>query len=480
VRNGRGVAAACVAVLMLAAACSRSGDDTTGANNTSGGATTTTAAANTVGTFGDLKNVCGPKPAGATLTASDTGVTATSIQVSTVSDPGFAGRPGLNQELFDSATAFSKWCNAQGGINGRKITLKLRDAKLTQFQQVVIAACQEKDFMMVGGGAVFDDQGQKARLACGLPTIAGYVVTPQATEADLTYQPAPNTVKYVASGDLVWLQNKYPDAIKKVMFITGAISTTEFVAKRYREAVEAMGWHVINTIEYNPAGESTWRPFAEQLKTAGAKGLVWVGEPSNLANLMKALVDIGYKLDFVRTDANHEDLGLIANGGSAVNGVYVRSIMHPFLTAKDAADNPATVQYRAIVKQYVGAKGKIASLGVQGTSAWLLFAKAATACGADLTRDCVWANIAKVKDWTGGGLHAPQDVAGGTVADCFVLEEVQNGAFVRPDINANTGIFSCDPKNVYTVKNPERFGTGAKCPNPAYASDPKPSNCANK
>jgi ABC-type branched-subunit amino acid transport system substrate-binding protein len=480
VANRRGLAGVLLVVAIVAAACSRGGDDSSSTNNTSGGATTTAAAASTVGTFGDLKNVCGPKPAGATLTASDTGVTATSIQLSTVSDVGFSGRPGLNQELWDAATAFSKWCNAQGGINGRKITLKLRDAKLTQFQQVVIAACEEKDFMMVGGGATFDDQGQSTRLGCGLPTIAGYVVTPQATEADLTYQPVPNPVGSVATGAYNWLAQKYPDAIKKTMIVTGAIPTTEFVAARYKETLQSLGWNIINTIEYNPAGEATWRPFAEQLKTSGTKALVWVGEPSFLGNFMKAISDIGYKLDFTSTDANHYDPSLIASGGSAVNGVYIRSVFHPFLTDAQAKDDPATVQYRQIVKQYVGPKGKIAYLGVQGTSGWLLFAKAATECGADLTRDCVWANIAKIKDWTGGGLSAPQDVADNTPPVCFDLVTVQNAQFTLADINPNNGIYSCDPKNLYKIKNPARFGTGAKCPNSAYATDPKPSNCARK
>ena len=64
-------------------------------------------------------------------------MTADSIQVSTFSDPGFQGRLGLNQEMFDTAEAFSKWCNDHGGINGRKIVLKERDAKLTEFQQRV-------------------------------------------------------------------------------------------------------------------------------------------------------------------------------------------------------------------------------------------------------------------------------------------------------------------------------------------------------
>src|SRR5262249_49522779 len=157
-----------------------------------------------------------------------------------------------------------------------------RDAKLTEFQQRVIEACQQKDFMMVGGGAVFDDTGQKERLACGLPTIAGYVVTPQAAEADLTYQPVPNPLKTLADGDWVWLGKQFPDATKKVAVITGAISTTETVARRYQEAMKDLGWKTVYSDTYNPNGESNWRPKAEGIKSSGAKALVWVGEPKFL------------------------------------------------------------------------------------------------------------------------------------------------------------------------------------------------------
>ena len=118
-------------------------------------------------------------------------MTADSLQVSTFSDPGFQGRLGLNQELFDTADAFTSWCNEHGGIHGRKIVLEKRDAKLAEYQQRVIEACDQGDFFMVGGGAVFDDTGQQDRLACGLPAIPGYVVTPAAIEADLSIQPVP-------------------------------------------------------------------------------------------------------------------------------------------------------------------------------------------------------------------------------------------------------------------------------------------------
>ena len=192
-------------LVLLVAACGRDSEDT--AEEPDPGSETTEAPEGTTaegegeeaelglddGAFGDLGVLCQPAPEGETLAAgTDPGVTAESIQVSTFSDPGFSGRPGLNQEMFDTAEAFTNWCNEHGGINGRTIDLKLRDAKLTEFQQRVIEACDEGDFFSVGGGAVFDDTGQPDRLACGLPIIFGYAVTAQAAESDLSMQPVPN------------------------------------------------------------------------------------------------------------------------------------------------------------------------------------------------------------------------------------------------------------------------------------------------
>jgi ABC-type branched-subunit amino acid transport system substrate-binding protein len=322
---------------------------------------------------------------------------------------------------------------------------------------------------------VFDDTGQKERLACDLPTVAGYVVTAQAAGADLTYQSVPNPIGTLPIGDYIWLQKQFPDSIDHVGVLTGSIATTVVVAKRNEEGVKGLGWKIVYESQYNAAGETTWRPFAEAVKNAGVKGLIWVGEPVNLANMLKALSDIGYKLDWARADANHYDPLLISEGGAAANGAYVRSVFYPFLSDEEAKDNPATLQYRHILQDWKKS-AKIAYLGVQGFSAWLLWAKAATDCGTDLTRDCVWANIAKVHDWTGGGLHAPQDVGANKPGDCYAMEQVKDGKFVLADIGATDGIYACDPKNVVTLKG--NYGEGAKCPNPAYATDPKPSNCA--
>ena len=66
-----------------------------------------------------------PRATVRTATATQ-GVTADTIKIATFSDPGFEGRAGLEPEMFDTADRpSSAWCNEHGGINGRKIDIKL-------------------------------------------------------------------------------------------------------------------------------------------------------------------------------------------------------------------------------------------------------------------------------------------------------------------------------------------------------------------
>ena len=123
------VVGACVA--LLAGACSDRGEDSAGGTDSSD----TSAATEGEGggeTFGTMESPCGPAAeTGATATtgaggddpAETQGISADTIQVGTVADPGFSGAPGLNQEIFDAGEAFVAWCNDQGGINGRQLAL---------------------------------------------------------------------------------------------------------------------------------------------------------------------------------------------------------------------------------------------------------------------------------------------------------------------------------------------------------------------
>jgi hypothetical protein len=92
--------------------------------------------------------------------------------------------------------------------------------------------------------------------------------------------------------------------------------------------------------------------------------------------------------------------------------------------------------------------------------AWLLFAKSATMCGANLTVSCVLRNASSETNWTGGGVYAPIAHLGmsdqhPTPSDCFALMQVKGSRFVydRSDTRPNDQIWHCDPKSLFTVTN---------------------------
>jgi hypothetical protein len=429
------------ALVVLAAACGRDSKEA----EPTGETTTSVESGAAAGTFGDLEDVCGPGDAkGATAT----GVTDTEINTAVVSDPGFTGRPGLNQELFDAAKVFAAWCNEAGGINGRKLVVHERDAKLTEYKQRVIESCRE-DFFMVGGGAVFDDTGQQDRLRCLLPTIAGFVVTPQARAADLTIQPVPNPLTDLLIAAQRHVAAQFPESKDHVGYLTGAIATTKIVNDQKLEAAPTVGFKTVYDAAYNPIGEASWTPFAQAIKSAGVRGLQYTGEPENLAKLLIALSEIGYELDWVTADANHVDSKLIDTGGSAVKKVFIAGAVIPYTMAKD---NAATQQYLDLFEKHLPDGKSKAYLGFQGFSAWLLFAQAAKKCGAQLTRRCVFDN-AKVTQWTGGGLHAPTDPSKTAGTGCALVTEATSDGFVVPKgFKATEGIFNCDPENTYKLQ----------------------------
>lgn len=442
-----------VAVMaLLAAACGRSGDE-----QESGGSETTAPAeeqSGGSGDFGDLTEVCGEGDASG---ATAQGVTDDEIAVSVFSDPGFVGRQGLNQELFDAAEVFAAWCNEAGGINGREIVVHERDAALTEYRARMAEACRE-DFFMVGGGAVFDDTGQEDRLNCLLPDIAGYVVTAAAKGADLLVQPVPNTVDAVNVAAQRYVMERFPDSVDAVGYLTGNLPATVAVNDQNQEAAEELGLETVYEAQYNAAGESSWTPLAQALQSNEVEGLQWTGEPENLAKLLAALDDIGYELEWIATAANHIDQKLIDQGGASVRNVFIAGSVVPFFQAED---NEATQQYQDLFEEYLPDGRDQAYLGYQAFSAWLLFAQAVKECGSEVTRRCVFENAQSVEDWTGGGLHAPSNPAESLPPECATITEATPEGFqVATDFEPTEGLFDCSPENV--AETTGDYGTGVK------------------
>ena len=423
------------AVGLLAAACGDRGDDESGGStppeesSENGGETTA------AGDFGELTGVCGPNESGGAV-ADDAdeaqGVDDESIKIGTVADPGFEGRPGLNQEIFDAAEAFVAWCNEAGGINGKQLELTLYDAAITEYQPQIEAAC-ENEFALVGSGAV-QDSLWPVGIECGLVDIAGFSVTPEKAGVagddpmeTRAVQPLPNPADRQIVTGAALLSEEFPDAPANSGILNADLQTLITQKEKEVAAFEQTGSEFVHEATYNVLGEANWAPFAAAIEEAGVTWLRFVGEGENFAQLQQALLEIGYEPDVTFQAPNFYDQNYLDAAGDGAEGTFVEVAFWPF---EEAADNPATQQYLDLMEEQ---GGKVALLGAQAISGWLLFATAAAECDAadDLTRTCLLETAGSVTEWTGGGLHAPTNPADNTGASCGILLQVQDGEFVR-------------------------------------------------
>ena len=431
----RGLVVAVVAVL-LAAGCSSRGEDD---SSSSAGDTqpTETSAAPAAGGFGDLEAVCGPREGGGETPSGDAaetqGITDDSITVGTIADPGFSGRPGLNQEIFDAGTAFVEWCNAAGGINGRQIELNLHDARLTEYTTAANEACAS-DFAVVGDGAVQDNLWATTGHDCGLIDLPAFSVTNAKNGNagdDLVdkgvVQAVPSAADRIQVGPYLQVAEDFPDAISRTGIMYADLDTLIEQKDKNQDALEQLGFTIVSETSYNVLGEANWAPLAQSLAEDDVQVLNFIGEPENLSQLLQSAAEIDYHPEVVIESTNFYDQAFLDSAGAAAEGVLVQSSFTPF---EEAGDNPATQQYLDIVE---AVDGKVALLGAQSVSAWLLFATSVKACDLDddLTRSCVLQHAAETTEWTGGGLHAPTDPSSNSPTECFLLLQVQDGAFVR-------------------------------------------------
>ncbi len=413
--------------------------------------------------FGTLKNVC-HKAKGVNKPKSDRGVTANSLQITTISDAGSTLQAGLNQELWDAATVFTRWCNENGGINGRRILMTKGNAQVVQYKQTVEQACATA-FALVGGGGALDNQGQEARLKCLLPAVPGFVASAQARGAPLSFPALANTVPQLTIGDMQYLVKKF-GANEKVAAVYGDFETTKFTRDQQMTAARGMTPPLASSapgellnIDYPIIGERDWQSIAQQINDSGATGLMFTGQPPDFAALMNALANSGKSpVKWAVSFANMYDQTVINSARAALSRIplYTAVYLTPFEITGDSPQAKAIDEYQALFKKYLP-NGKFHTmLGISGFSAWLLFAQAANECGTNLTRRCLVQNLHKVNSFDAGGLIAPRDPSNPDAASqCYVLMkgtdkgfEIVKDKFLRP--TPGKGVFTCDPKSVYT------------------------------
>jgi ABC-type branched-subunit amino acid transport system substrate-binding protein len=427
-----------LALALVASACSsdREGDDV----SVSASQTTAKPAAEAT-TFGTLDSPCG---AGDAKGATDQGVTAEAIKIGYGDDAGFSNSPGLNHEMSDAVKAFVGWCNDQGGINGRQIDATYYDAKITEVNNVMTDACA-KEFMLVGQGFSLDSSQEVLRRGCGLPSVPGFAVSPQHANGPLKFEPLPVPGDYTVISHGKQLADMFPDKIKHAGVIYANYAATIDSKDKVEPGFKSLGYDFKCEVQYNILGEADWKPLAQKLKQCGAEIVYFVGSPNpNFRNLLEAAAQLEYKPVWWG-DPNLYDQNFAKwNKDGYGDQVYFRSAFTPL---EEAKDNPATQQYIDIVTK---SGGDLGLLGQQSASAFLLWATAAKACGADLTRDCVVGKLKATKEWDAGGFQAKADPGDNLPTQCGVLIKLTGTKFERV-FPKKVDTFDCDPSYAFKV-----------------------------
>ena len=436
------------ALIFVSIGCSNRGEETapletsvapTDAPGTESTSDTTLAPESPTVMFGDLESPCGPAIDGITPTikADENGGSADALQVATPSDKGNSFVPGLNGELYDAGIAFEGWCNAQGGIAGMPLKVIDADAKLFEVPVQMENVCSNA-FAMVGGGWAMDDQEFPRFHECGMIDVAGFVVTAAKSQADNTFSPLPNPSNKKDQGWFKWAVAAYPEAMQHFATVYSDILTAQVVEQQYREGAAIIGGvTVVDQIPYSSVGETSWLPIAQRLKNSGVRAISLVGVPEVLPQLTKALDELGYTVDLIMVDAGFYADVLINNGGSSVEGVVVRTSYALF---EEADRVPAVQDYLDMMSTY-RPEGKVSGLGMQSASAFLLFATAAKNCvinnNGQISRACIVDEVSKVREWSGGGLHAVASPGNNEPSPCYQMITIKDAKFTRlyPPLN---------------------------------------------
>jgi ABC-type branched-subunit amino acid transport system substrate-binding protein len=392
--------------------------------------------------FGTLPSPCGP---GHATGATDQGVTASSIRIAYGDDRGFTGDPGLNQEMGDAVKDMIAWCNAQGGIEGRKIVGDFYDAAVTNVENVMTQACKS-DFMLVGEGFGEDSLAEPTRLECNLAAVPGYTGSPVTSNAYEMYQAMPTPDNYSAASMAYQASTLFGDKVQHVGIYDTTLPTEQQATVKLMQAYGKAGWTSSTdcSVTINYSGEPDYTPFMQKLKSCGAQVVYFdnVAGPI-LYGSLEAANQIGYDPIWMMESAYTTGFAQWNTQGLG-NNVYVHMEFEPFEAAKVV---PAVAQYLSILKKYGGLTSE---LGEQSTSSFLLWATEAKACGSELTRQCMINHLAKVTSWTGGGLNAPSNPAKNLPPSCGLLVKLDGTKWVQA-YPKELGSFDCSSK--YVVQN---------------------------
>lgn len=340
------------------------------------------------------------------------------------------------------------WCNAAGGINGRKIKFVSRDAQITQAPARIVDACQS-DFMLVGGGTPLDEATVAPRLKCGLGTIPAFAISTAAATSGLSAIVFRSPSREANVLIMRRLLEQYRRPLQSIAYT--ALDSPSFLnpAEALSKAINASGGN--STITKVPLTVTNFRTYIHPL-LGHASTLVL--PPTDPVGIFRAMTDVGFKPDLLLDVAGTAYNPIVPKGLKAVPSMTTPYYSQTNLFPLQMADqNPATKLAVDLIKQVNPDRAGDPAITL-GYGSWVLWAQSATACGNNLTVQCVIDKAKAQKTYDAGGLRAPVDVSDPlAISPCELIQKVTADGFVydRDLTRPNRGVFNCDPANVVRV-----------------------------
>ncbi len=424
----RKLLAVAIAVAVAAVGCSSSKKSSSTAT-TAGGST-----ASTQSTAGN--------------TASDVGVTPTQITVGnivTLTGP----IPGLFAGGQAATDAYFQYINSQGGVFGRKLVLKGGDDGLNCNQyQTQLQSLGPSVFAFVGSWSDFDN--------CGLayfqanPTIPDvhYLLSSQSYGEPGGFTPQPQPPGF-RTGPFQYYAQKYPNAITHVGSLWASTSPTTFANQK--AAMESVGYKFV----YDRATQPTETDFTAdivRMKNLGVQYLELRNQGvTTIAQIMNDAAQQNWHPQVVVTNSEYDPkffklLSDPANG----NGILTDQPFAMFL-GEDAANNSEVQLFDTWMKKTHPSQG-LDLFGMFSWAAAKLFVDALKAAGQNPTRTGVVTALKNIHNFDDNGMVAPADVGNKKPPSCWMLLQVENGAFKRV-LPADKG-YTCSPSGYYNAPNP--------------------------
>jgi len=401
------------------------------------------------GDFGTLTAVCGPGDAGGDTAR---GVTDDSITVGTGADVQNPFIPGLGAGFFAAADAFATWCNEAGGINGREVVVNEHDGGLFNAGAAIVASC-ETDFMIVGNGFAQDDQTVEPRLGCELGQIPAYQTSEVAVNSGLQVQPMPAPLDEWFVGGFKAADAKYPGILNTTGMLGSAVPAQERNNRGVTEGIASIGGAVVDLQRVPPGPTDNWRPYAEAQKAADVQFLVpGAAAIGAMSPYGQAMNNAGFAPTAMMLDSTaYKPVNYLALNDADLPPFY---LYIQFWPENIADQSPAATQSIEMLEA-TGRDARYDFEYIQGLNAWMLWAVAATACGSDLTVECVLEQAGSQQGWTAGGLVPPSDLSATDLStnQCFLIVQATPDGWVYDAemTQPNTDAFNCSPDNVAAV-----------------------------